>query len=75
MKEIIVDKLENCSGCLLCSLACSFFTGKKEFNPSEAKINIRRKNKENRYSVNFLEECTQCGLCVNYCHYGVLSTR
>lgn len=74
MKEIIIDQKENCSGCLLCALACSFFTGEKKFNPSEAKISIKR-NQQNRFLVELRDDCTRCGMCVNYCHFGVLAKK
>jgi len=64
---------ENCSGCLLCALACSFFnTPDRVFNPDKAQIKIERMEGQNRFKVSFKEECLECGICADYCHYGVL---
>ena len=64
---------ENCSGCLLCCLACSFFTSpERVFNLSRSMIKVRRAQ-DRRFRIEFSEDCTACGICVDYCHYGVLS--
>ncbi|MBW1836033.1 MAG: 4Fe-4S dicluster domain-containing protein [Deltaproteobacteria bacterium] len=67
---------ENCSGCLSCTLACSFFnTPEKVFNPSRAHVYIERKEGQNTFEVNFKEDCIDCGTCAEYCHYGVISVE
>jgi NAD-dependent dihydropyrimidine dehydrogenase PreA subunit len=74
MPEIKVTNEENCSGCLRCALACSFFnTSEREFNLSESKIKIERLGGQNKFKVSFKEDCTNCGICVDYCNYEVLS--
>ena len=67
---------QNCAGCNLCALACSFFnTDERVFNPSRAFIQIERKDGQNSFAVNFKEDCLDCGTCAEYCHYGVLSVE
>ena len=62
----------SCTGCWTCRLVCSFFT-EREFNPSKAKLVVRRVDGMNRFMVAFLEDCTRCGICADYCPYGVLN--
>ncbi|MFX0056819.1 MAG: 4Fe-4S binding protein [Candidatus Hodarchaeota archaeon] len=67
--KIITD--ENlCTGCRNCQLICSFNISGK-FSIEKAYIKI-----ENAYAllphIKFLDECTKCGLCVQYCLYGAL---
>ncbi|MBI5013946.1 MAG: 4Fe-4S dicluster domain-containing protein [Deltaproteobacteria bacterium] len=65
---------EQCSGCRLCALACSFYnTGEREFSLAAASIRIDRVRGENSFSPQVLEDCTGCGTCVPYCEYGVLA--
>lgn len=74
-KSTTVIAEENCSGCLMCTLACSFFnTPERVFNPSKAFITVDRKEGQNQFKVDFLDDCIDCGICSEYCHYGVLST-
>lgn len=73
-KTVRVLNADNCSGCQLCQMVCSFFNDEeKKFNPSRAHIKISRHNGENRFRVDLLPGCTHCGLCVHYCYYDVLS--
>lgn len=73
MSGIGVIKEENCSGCLRCALACSFFNSlEREFNLSQSKIKIERKNGQNSFKVSLQEDCNGCDICQDYCHYGVL---
>lgn len=74
MSEVRVTKEENCSGCHLCALACSFFISpERAFSLSKSQIRVERTDGENRFKVDLLEDCLGCGICVDYCHYGVLS--
>ncbi len=62
---------ELCSGCHYCQLACSFVkTG--SFGLSDSRINIRRVEGKERYSVGFSKDCDRCGFCARYCYMGVL---
>lgn len=71
----IVTLEEKCAGCLMCQMRCSYrFT--KTFNPSRSQIEILRQPEgKKEFSITFLEECDQCGLCVVHCTYGALSRR
>ena len=69
----ITINTDPCSGCMLCAMACSFFTsGEGMFNLSKAKIKISRKEYQNDFFVELLPECINCGLCTKYCNYNVL---
>jgi carbon-monoxide dehydrogenase iron sulfur subunit len=73
MSNIEVIAEENCAGCLRCALACSFFnTEKRVFSLSKSNIKINRVNGENKFKVDFTENCLGCGICTDYCHFGVL---
>jgi len=61
-----------CTGCLICELRCSL-RFEKAFNPSKARIRIRRLvGGDNEYAISFTEECDNCGICARYCPYGAL---
>ncbi|MFC1944399.1 4Fe-4S binding protein [Chloroflexota bacterium] len=63
-----------CSGCLCCALACSFFTSpQKEFNPSQSKIQVTPAEIDGQFDIHISEECTLCGICIDYCEFDVLS--
>ncbi|NVM02567.1 MAG: hypothetical protein HWN67_09545 [Candidatus Helarchaeota archaeon] len=66
--KIIVHE-ENCTGCLICQLICSF-THKKTFNPSASCILIQTLNHSKK--ISFTSECNNCGLCAKYCLYKAL---
>jgi carbon-monoxide dehydrogenase iron sulfur subunit len=66
--RIVVDT-GKCTGCLRCQLACSD-AHIKIFNPSEAKIQVVFSHMG--YTINFLTECDECGICVDHCFYGAL---
>ena len=73
MKQTRVTHPENCSGCLLCQLVCSFFQSpEKKFQPSGSFIRPHRIDRTNRFDVEILPDCVHCGACVSYCEYGVL---
>ena len=60
---------EKCTGCRNCQLICSVeYTG--SFNSLEAYINVEDVN---GHRISFTEDCTSCGLCVDYCVYGALT--
>jgi NAD-dependent dihydropyrimidine dehydrogenase PreA subunit len=61
---------EKCSGCMSCQLACSF-TYEGVFNPLKSRIAISWPG-ELEYKISFTEDCTDCGVCVQYCNYGAL---
>jgi len=61
---------EKCSGCMSCALACSWtFTG--AFNPLKSRILINWPGDAQR-SIIFTRECTNCGVCVEYCNFDAL---
>jgi Fe-S-cluster-containing hydrogenase component 2 len=65
---------ENCSGCLRCALACSFYTTpEREFNVSRSRIMILPGWDQRHFEVTLTDECTHCGICVQYCEFGALS--
>ncbi len=66
--QSIVTDPEKCAGCLSCQLICSY-THTGRFNPLCAYIRI---NLRDDYRIEFTEECTECGLCVEHCTYGAL---
>jgi NAD-dependent dihydropyrimidine dehydrogenase PreA subunit len=71
---ISVAAPQNCSGCRLCALACSFHnTPQREFSLAAAAIRIGRVRNENTFQPEILDDCTGCGRCVSYCAYGVLA--
>ena len=61
---------ENCTGCLICQLQCSF-QYYKEFNPSKSKIFIIQSEYDTR-NIDFADDCKNCGICAEYCAYGAL---
>jgi Fe-S-cluster-containing hydrogenase component 2 len=75
MQEIpILTDPERCAGCLNCQLRCSLrATGR--FNPAEARIKVDLTNSGFKYVISFTDECDGCGLCVQFCPYGALSTK
>lgn len=61
---------EKCSGCMSCALACSWtFSG--VFNPLKSRILINWPGDIQR-SITFAKECTDCGVCAEYCNFGAL---
>ena len=71
--EILVDP-EQCSGCLRCALACSFFTSpERTFSLSQSKITVVPGWEQGQFEIRLSEECTGCGICVKYCEFGALS--
>lgn len=70
--EIIVIE-ENCVGCRICQLKCSYIFNQR-FVPSEAFIQIIEPYGLNP-KITLLEGCTKCGQCVKYCPYGALTIK
>ncbi len=69
--EILVDT-NKCTGCLQCQLACSELdTG--VFNPAAAKIKVVVSGRD--CSINFTDDCNQCGTCADRCFYGALQKK
>lgn len=69
----IVRNLGNCSGCLLCSLICSFYnTPERAFNLSKSMIKVKPGGNNGRAEVEISENCIGCNICVAYCYFGVL---
>lgn len=64
---------ENCTGCLMCQLACSFVKT-SEFSPAKAFLTVQRVDKSESYKVGFTEDCDACGVCAQYCYYDVIET-
>ena len=71
IKSIIVNE-ENCTGCMICQMKCSFLHF-KEFNPSKAFIIIDLTDIIPK--IHFLDDCTKCGQCVDHCLYGALEFK
>lgn len=69
LKEIKIYP-QRCSGCLCCQLVCSFtFSGR--FNLTKSRIVVSWPgDMEKRISLT--DDCTYCGLCVQYCNFGAL---
>ena len=60
---------ENCTGCRRCQLACSDLHT-KTFNPSMARIRVKMVGTQ--CSITFIQECEECGICVDDCFFGSL---
>lgn len=72
LRREIEIRSENCTGCQLCRLACSFVKT-SSFSLSRSFIDIRRIGGEERYEVGLLPDCDLCGFCVSYCCFGAIS--
>ena len=67
--EVHIDR---CTGCLICQLRCSL-RFEKAFNPSKARIRVRRLvGADTEYAIAFENDCDNCGICVRQCPYGAL---
>ena len=67
----MIARSENCTGCLMCQLSCSFVKT-SAFCPADSFITIERLNKSERYDVRFTDECDACGACTKYCYYDAI---
>jgi Fe-S-cluster-containing hydrogenase component 2 len=71
----IIANAENCAGCLSCQLICSL-THQKEFNPARAFIQVEYLGRTgNDNLIYFTDDCTECGLCAQYCNYDALIAK
>jgi len=61
---------EKCAGCMSCALACSW-TFHGAFNPLRSGIRINWPGDAQR-TIIFTKECTDCGVCVEYCNFNAL---
>ena len=74
--KILETAEAQCTGCLRCMLACSFFTsGRYEFNPSLSKIRVEPGSGDGEFEIVFLEGCDTCGICTRYCEFDALNMR
>ena len=67
----IITNPENCVGCRLCQMRCSFrFT--KEFSFFNSRIEVVWDENQHHHGITFHEMCDACGLCVRSCVYEAL---
>ena len=63
---------DNCVGCVLCQLACSWVKH-GEFNPAKSFIDIQRNElREGHWKASFTEDCDVCGYCFSFCHFDAI---
>ncbi|MBU1053918.1 MAG: 4Fe-4S binding protein [Proteobacteria bacterium] len=74
MAETLIQvKTENCSGCMRCCLACSFYnTMERVFSLAESQIVVTPDESNAWFSIDFREDCLGCGICVEHCDFGAL---
>ncbi|MBD3227759.1 MAG: hypothetical protein GF329_06185 [Candidatus Lokiarchaeota archaeon] len=70
--KIIVKVEENCTGCRICQLRCSYINY-KEFNFTKAFIKIDLIDIQPK--IEFLEDCKGCFECAKHCLYGALDIK
>ncbi len=61
---------QRCAKCLACQMICSLIH-KGVVNPLEAYIKIRWIG-DVETGIEFTDECTNCGVCAEFCQYGAL---
>ncbi len=71
MKPRIEINSEKCSGCRICSLACSF-TYFKVFNPERAYISVTENEETGSFDIELLDGCLACRVCEEHCPFGVI---
>ena len=70
--KTIITITDNCTGCQLCQIACSWVKH-QEFNPAWSYIDIQHdKNREGRFDARFTDQCDACGYCSFYCQYDAI---
>ncbi|MDP6510851.1 MAG: 4Fe-4S binding protein [Dehalococcoidia bacterium] len=65
---------DKCTGCLLCSLACSFIKT-SAFGLSHSLVHIQRdlvRGSHERFRISFDDGCDGCGLCARYCNFDAI---
>ena len=68
-KYEIQTNTDNCTGCLRCALACSDLYSRC-FNPLASRIRIVVSDGD--WSIDFTEDCNECGICVDHCFFGAV---
>jgi ferredoxin len=63
---------DKCTGCRTCQVRCSAIN-LGEFNPFKSCITITRDHAIRTISLQFSDECQNCGLCIAMCNYGALT--
>jgi len=57
----------NCTGCRICQMICSW-VNEGGFHPSRSLITIESKDEKGvQFSVRHNHICNNCGLCATYC--------
>ncbi|HOP86312.1 MAG TPA: 4Fe-4S dicluster domain-containing protein [Syntrophorhabdaceae bacterium] len=69
-KKIRINN-DNCAGCMLCVLSCSFFNA-GVFNPEKSIIKINKNDKTLKFTLKITVGCKMCGACVEACAYNAL---
>jgi len=58
---------ENCVGCRICQMICSWANG-ESFQPERSHIKVESKDlAENSFRIEIEQSCKGCGLCAAYC--------
>ncbi|NVM27705.1 MAG: hypothetical protein HWN65_02595 [Candidatus Helarchaeota archaeon] len=70
-KKIVIHE-ENCAGCQICQLICSY-SYQEICAPDQAFIQVT--THELIPKITFLEGCRQCFKCAQHCLYGALEVR
>ena len=67
MEKVLVVDVDKCTGCRICELVCSMMHNQGGSNPTKSYIRVMR-NEDFDVNIPILSpECTQEGLCVEYC--------
>jgi Pyruvate/2-oxoacid:ferredoxin oxidoreductase delta subunit len=57
---------ENCTGCRICQMICSW-ANEGGFYPSRSLITIENSDNEAHFGIRIDNGCKNCGLCATYC--------
>lgn len=72
--EIVVTS-ENCTGCRICEMICSWSQG-RTFHPLSSFIKVKSIAPRAAYfDVIISSACNGCGLCASYCTAGALKKQ
>lgn len=67
MKWKISINEENCTGCRICQMICSWANG-GSFQPGRSYVKVESKDSaENNFRIEIEQGCKRCGLCAVYC--------